>query len=189
MSKIVLFDGTSMDKWVCRDGSPAKWRIEDGAMYVTPDGGDIISTENFGDAHIHVEFVEPDGKGNSGVYIHGCIEIQIYNTQDHVDEHILNDCGSIYRIHAPRVNAEKPPHEWQTYDIFFRAARFDEDGNVVNNAFATIFQNDICIHNNVEIPCATPGGIGEKLVAEGPLLLQNHDKDEVGFRNIWIEKY
>ena len=76
--------------------------------------------------------------------------------------------------------------EWQTYDIYFRAPRFNEDGSVKENARATILQNGICIQNNIDLYTTTPGGVTDKKCAEGPLLLQDH-LNPVSFRNIWIE--
>ncbi|MBQ2544670.1 MAG: DUF1080 domain-containing protein, partial [Clostridia bacterium] len=85
MEKVILFDGTSTDAWKNRDGSPINWTVEDGVM--TVGHGDIISKETYEDAHIHVEWREPDmpwesgqGKGNSGVYVHGCYEIQVLDS-------------------------------------------------------------------------------------------------------------
>ena len=48
-----------------------------------------------------------------------------------------------------------------------------------------LIHNGIVIHNNLEIPHHTPGGIGDKLVARGPLLLQDHG-DPIRYRNIWV---
>ena len=36
--------------------------------------------------------------------------------------------------HSPSVNASKPPGEWQSFDITFRASSFDADGKKVSNA-------------------------------------------------------
>lgn len=190
MAKIILFDGTDLSGFTKRDGSPAEWEVKDGAMTVTHH--DIVSREVYGDAHIHVEWMEPDmpeatgqWKGNSGVYIQGCYELQVLDSWG-IEPPRDNDCGGIYSICAPRVNACKPPLEWQTYDIYLRAARMDGD-TVVEPAIVTILQNDQVIHNNQILPHHTPGGVYSKVVAEGPLMLQDHG-NPVSFRNIWIEK-
>ncbi len=190
MSKMILFDGTNTDMWTKRDGTPAEWIVEDGAM--TVHHGCIVSKVSYGDAHIHLEWREPDmpdmtgqAKGNSGVYIHGCYELQVLDSYG-VDPVTVGDCGAIYSMYPPRVNACKPAMEWQTYDIYIRAPRFNEDGSVKTSAYVTIFQNGICIQNNIELYSTTPGGVIDQQVAEGPLLLQDHG-DPVSFRNIWIE--
>ncbi len=196
MERIYLFDGTSMDKWKKRGSNdPCGWILENGVMTVVRGQNDIVSTETFGDAHIHVEWMEPDmpdktgqNKGNSGVYIHGCYELQVLDSYG-VEEPKNNDCGSFYEMYAPLVNACKPALEWQTYDIYFRAPRFNEDGSVKENAFVTVVQNGIMIQNNIELYQVTPGGITDgKQVAEGPLMLQDHG-NPVSYRNVYIEKY
>ena len=120
----------------------------------------------------------------SGVYIHGCYELQVLDSFGK-EEPQNDDCGGIYQNYKPRVNACKPALEWQTYDIIFRAPRF-ENGNMTEAARATILQNGTVIHNNLILHRATPGGVTEHTVAEGPLMLQDHG-NPVKFRNIWIE--
>ena len=44
---IVLFDGTDLSHWTDRQGNPAPWKIEDGAMVSAK--SDIVSTNEFGD--------------------------------------------------------------------------------------------------------------------------------------------
>lgn len=191
MAKYILFDGTSTDQFLSKDGSPAKWKIlEDGSF--TPDNtGDIYSKIKYGDAHIHVEWMEPympvddrQARGNSGVYIHGCYELQVLDSYGFEDMH-PSDCGGIYTLYPPRVNACKPPLEWQTYDIYFRAPRYDEEGKLTEAARATILQNDQVIQNNIILYNSTPGGVNG-ITKEGPLMLQDH-WCPVKFRNIWIE--
>ena len=56
---IVLFDGSNLDKWVHKNGKPAKWDIKDGYFTVKPGTGDILSKEAFGSCQLHVEFMSP----------------------------------------------------------------------------------------------------------------------------------
>ena len=189
--KIILFDGTDLNGWAKRDGSNADWNIEDGVMTVGK--GDIVTKEVFSDALLHVEFREPDmpqatgkGKGNSGVYVHGCYEIQVLDSYG-VETPNHGDCSAIYNMHAPIMNACKPALEWQTYDILIRAPRFNMRGKVKEDGIISVFQNGLPVHNNIILPRATPGGISDKPVAEGPLMLQDHG-DPVSFRNIWVMK-
>ncbi len=193
MAKIVLFDGKNFDLWKKADGSPVEWKLnDDGSMTVVPKTGDIVSTVKFGDAHIHLEWMEPDmpectgqAKGNSGVYIHGCYELQVLDSYG-VENPIYNDCGAFYTLYAPLQNACKPALEWQTYDIYLRAPRFNEKNEMTECARVTVIQNGICVQNNILLHQATPGAINEMPVKEGPILLQDH-WNEVSFRNIYIE--
>ena len=154
--------------------------------------GDIRSVYEYGDAHVHVEFCLPDmpeaedqDKGNSGVYIQGCYELQVLDSSGKPYTNFV-ECGAIYEMHAPLVNMTKAPGEWQTYDIMIRAARFNEKGEMTEAARLTVLQNGIMIQNNIILHRATPGGVTDHTVAEGPLMLQDHG-NPVKFRNIWID--
>lgn len=186
---VVLFDGTSLDGWMQRDGKPAGWSLrEDGGMEVAR--GDILTRRSFGDVRIHLEFRTPlmpeargQGRGNSGVYVQGRYEVQVLDSFGL--EPMDNGCGALYRIAPPRVNASLPPLQWQTYEITFRAPRFDSRGRKTGNARITVRHNGEVIHLNRELPGVSRGGVSNEENERGPLLLQDH-RDRVQYRNIWV---
>jgi hypothetical protein len=187
----VLFDGTNLDAWIKRrGGEPAAWPIENGEMITR--GGDIQTRQTFENFYLHVEFLCPDrgpdvqgqGRSNSGVYLQGRYEIQVLDSF-HVAEPGFGDCGAIYNQAAPLVRASGPPDTWQTYDIVFRAPRFDGRGEKNENARVTLLHNGRVVHNNQEIPRQTGGALDERYAAPGPILLQDHG-DAVRYRNLWI---
>lgn len=189
--KVYLFDGTDLSGWKSRwSGNTTDWKVEDGIATVGHE--DIVSDYQFSDAHIHVEFRIPDmpdctgqAKGNSGVYVHGCYEIQVLDSYGIENPH-NDDCSGIYSIQAPLCNACLPAEEWQTYDIIFRAPRFNQYGEIAEDGRITLLQNGIVVHNNFILPSVTPGGITEnRRVAKGPLMLQDHG-NAVSFRNVWV---
>ncbi|MBN2022213.1 MAG: DUF1080 domain-containing protein [Pirellulales bacterium] len=175
---VVLFDGTSADAF------------DNGRMTedkLLKEG--VVSKQTFGDATIHVEFYTPfvpggaeQGRGNSGCYVQGRYEIQILDSFGL--EGLDNECGGIYQIARPAVNMCLPPLSWQTYDIDFTAAKY-EDGKKVNNARITIRHNGVVIHDDLELEHGTPGGTMDEGPEPGPLFLQDHG-DPVRFRNIWV---
>ena len=191
---IVLFDGKNLDQWVSRSDpkKAAPWKLVDGgAMQVQ--GGDIVTKEKFeGSFLLHVEFRVPympkatgQGRGNSGVYVQGRYEVQVLDSYglDSKD----NDCGGIYGIAKPLVNACKAPTIWQNYDIEFHSPKF-VDGKKTEMGRITVLHNAIKIHDDVKLTKDnTTAGAGGDPATAGPILLQDHG-NPVQYRNIWIQK-
>jgi hypothetical protein len=143
---IVLFDGKNLEEWVKTDGkTPPSWELTPaGAMQVK--GGSMMTRRRF-DGHfkLHVEFRVPympdktgQARGNSGVYLQGRYEVQILDSYGLKSQD--NDCGGIYKVATPLVNACKAPTVWQSYDIDFRAPRF-ESGKKIAPARISVLQN------------------------------------------------
>ncbi len=191
----VLFDGTSLSGWTTRKGTDAApWKVENGCMECVPGKGDVMTKEKFGpDFQLHVEFWLPlmaDKKGqaraNSGVYLQGRYEIQVLDS--YMNETYPNgSCGALYGLIAPTKNASKPPEQWQTYDITFRAPRVDEAEKVTKKGRLTVVHNGVTIINDAEFDKLTGGNLDNKMGEPGPILLQDHG-NKIRFRNIWLKK-
>lgn len=149
-------------------------------------GSDIMTEKEFGDCQLHIEFMVPKGS-NSGVYLMGRYEIQVLDSFGRPDNQLnMGDCGAIYSARVPTVNASKAPGEWQSFDITFRAPRFDAAGKKTENArFIKVVFNGKTIHENVEVKGGTGGEIGPEK-ATGPVMLQG-DHGIVAYRNIWVK--
>ena len=186
------------------EGTPPTFAVDVAAsahrVLVNTAGGktwDLVSGIECGDAEIHLDFMVPEGS-NSGVYVQGRYEIQIFDSHEQVaPQH--NHCGGIYERwdedrspkgfegHPPRVNAAGEPYTWQTYDIVFRAPRFDADGAKTENArFVRVEHNGQLIHENVELTGPTRAGFDGEVTA-GPLRLQG-DHGPIAYRNIRIRR-
>jgi len=177
---IVLFDGTSADQW--KGG-----KLIDGNLL----NNGIYSKREFKDLKAHIEFRLPfmpfdrgQGRSNSGFYPQGHnYEVQI------LDSFCLdgknNECGGLYTIRAPDVNMCFPPLSWQTYDVDYKAARFDTEGKKTANAVITVVHNGVTIHDHAEIPMSTEDHKRKIEDKAGPIHLQNHG-NPVYFRNIWV---
>lgn len=141
------------------------------------------------DFRLHLEFRTPfmpdargQARGNSGVYIQERYEVQI------LDSFGLplanNECGALYKQQPPDLNLCLPPGQWQTYDITFRAARYDSQGNKLHPARVTVLHNGYPIHCNHALSAKT--GAGKPEGAEPrPILFQDHG-NPVAFANIWL---
>lgn len=188
---VVLYDGTNLDAWTGTEG----WKIMgDGTLLVTPDGDYLVSKEAYTDVQLHVEFRLPlmpmsrgQGRGNSGVFLQDDYEVQVLDSFGL--EGVYDECGALYKLSAPRVNACRPPLQWQTYDIYYRAARYDAAGNLKEYGRVTVYQNGVIIHSNQELTWRTGWTEKDRLKPPpsepGHVKLQAHN-NFVQYRNVWL---
>ncbi|MGK0435707.1 MAG: hypothetical protein ACJA0V_004877, partial [Planctomycetota bacterium] len=175
---VVLFDGKTAEAF-------AKGRLtKDGLLAAGCD-----SKRAFADHRIHLEFKTPfkprargQGRGNSGVYIQGRYECQVLDSFGLEGQQ--NECGGVYSIAKPIVNACLPPETWQTYDIVFTAAKF-ADGQKVADGRMTAHLNGILVHDELALTHATTAHRRAEGTEPGGLFLQNHGNPVV-YRNIWV---
>jgi hypothetical protein len=183
---IVLFDGSDMDEW------DKSWKVADGHMEVNGNGS-ITTKRSFGDCQLHLEFATPaevkgdgQGRGNSGIHFMGVYEVQIldsFENQTYPD----GQCGSLYGQCPPLVNVSRGPGEWQSYDIVFKAPRFNGD-ELERPASVTVFQNGVCVHAEREFIGLTRHRDVAKYTdtkTTGSIGLQDHG-NPMRFRNVWV---
>ena len=193
-SAVTLFDGASMDSWakmkekdwLTEDG-PSRWSlIHGGVLEVVPHAGSLISRRQFGDAKIHVEFRNLGGPTNSGVYIQDRYESNINEMYGRLDG---NPCAGFDNCTPadakPGIRCSRPPLEWQTLDIDFRAPRFDAAGKKTANPRATVRFNGTLLYDDRELGPVTLNAARLGEAATGPIQLQEHGMP-VQFRNIWV---
>ncbi|MEU2896466.1 family 16 glycoside hydrolase [Streptomyces sp. NPDC001273] len=187
---VSLFDGDGLDRWQHTDGRPVEWPVTGGATEVCC--GDIRTKSSFDDFRLHLEYwlpeLPPDVTGqdraNSGVYLQDRYELQILDSYGDTTLD-TDEAGAIYLKKAPDVNAARAPETWQSYDIVFRAARYDAEGGKTADARVTVVWNGKKIHDDVAIDGPTGGGTPEGPAA-GAIRLQDHG-NAVRYRNIRIE--
>jgi hypothetical protein len=193
---VVLFDGKDLSSWVHKDGSAAKWKVENGYAEVAAKTGYIYTRDSFGDCQLHVEFAEPvppkgesQERGNSGVFLMGLYEIQVLDTYEN-KTYADGMASAVYGQYPPLVNASRPPGQWQTYDIVFHGPRFDKEGKLTRPARVTVLHNGVLVQDNVELSGPTAHGERPPYKAQPdklPLALQDHG-NPVHYRNIWIRE-
>ncbi len=157
----------------------------------------LFSKQEFGDVRAHVEFMVSKDS-NSGVYLMGRYEVQIFDSFQKQPEYPGIECGGIYQRwdesrnpkgfegHSVRVNASKPSGQWQTFDIVFRAPRFDKNGRKIANArFEKVVHNGVLVHSDIELTGPTRAGAYDDEKPAGPLMLQG-DHGPVAYRNLWM---
>jgi hypothetical protein len=199
---IVLFDGTNLDAWVnVSDGAPAGWRVADGVITVNKAAGDIRTRREFSDFQLHIEWRVPAGttgegqaRGNSGLFMAAAgtgYELQILDSYEN-ETYVNGMAGSIYKQSIPLVNPSRPPGQWQTYDVVWRAPRFAADGSLVSPARVTVLYNGVLVQDNFELLGETryTGPPEYNAYETSPILLQAHGDPSppISFRNIWVRE-
>lgn len=210
-----LLNGTDLSGWVSQDAKPQQWyatkavrwnrtgnpqhlgsKPEPGGTIVNTARGyvnNIHTTEKFHDIELYLEFMIAKGS-NSGVYLHGLYEVQIFDSYGSWEEMSVVDGGAIYHRwiddqgvggSKPRVNACRRPGEWQSYQILFQGPRFGSNGTKLENAkFLKVLYNGVTVQDNVEVDGGTRAHMNLKEAETNPLMLQG-DHGPVAFRNIY----
>ena len=176
---LALFDGSGTDAWVNAHMDEKRRLLAAGTK----------TKRTFTNFTLHVEFLLPfkpagrgQDRGNSGVYLQDRYEVQLLDSFGLKGAD--NECGGIYTQARPKVNMCFPPLTWQTYDIEFASAQFDDSGDRTKPAMVTVKHNGEVIHDRYELKNKTGGGKPEG-PGGGPIQLQGHG-NPVFFRNIWV---
>lgn len=194
---IVLFDGKNLEQWEStKDGSAAKWKVEDGVLTVVGGAGGISTKKLFGDCQLHIEWRSPNegddkkgqGRGNSGVFLQGIYEVQVLNSYQN-RTYRNGQAGSIYKQTPPLVNATSKQGDWNVYDIIYTAPKFTINGGIETPAYVTVIHNGIVVQNHTKIQGVTNyiGQPTNPVHGKAPIHLQDHG-NAVSFRNVWIRE-
>jgi hypothetical protein len=210
-----LLNGKDLTGWTGMDSKPHEWLTTKGVWWdrllgptrlgAIKEPGDrilnsltgrtvnLVTEQKFGDIELYVEFMLAKGS-NSGVYLHGLYEVQVFDSFGSTHEMTSSDGGGIYHRwidnkgvggSAPKINASRAPGEWQSYHIWFRAPRFDASGKKTENAkFIHVLHNSLPVQDNVEVDGVTRAGMNIPEAATNPIMLQG-DHGPVAFRNIY----
>jgi hypothetical protein len=211
-----LLNGRDLAGWHPQEGKPSEWFTTRGVrferllgptrLFAVPEPGgrivngptgrtaNLVTDEKFGDVELYLEFMLAKGS-NSGVYLHGLYEIQIFDSWGSTEPMKTSDCGAVYHRwidnrgvggSPPRVNASRRPGEWQSFQIWFRAPRFDASGRKTENArFIRVLHNGILVQEEVEVDGPTRAHMPHAEAPLNPLMLQG-DHGPVAYKDIYI---
>ncbi|QDV25814.1 3-keto-disaccharide hydrolase [Aureliella helgolandensis] len=203
---VVLFDGSNFDAWKPfswqwinpkDDQREIQWEIvDDESMQIAFDFEGkkrkqfLCTKEKFGDYQLHLEFQlhEDGGKGNGGLFFGPLYELQILDSA--AKESIgMGDCGAIYQLRVPDLNAALEPGVWQTIDLEFQAAKFGANGTMTEKGAArvTVHLNGKLIHDDFRLSIRRNKYAAFPEQPTSPIVLQEHGSP-VKFRNIWVHE-
>lgn len=177
-SSIVLFNGTNLDGLKPVEPNAFNgWHAEEGLLVNTQKQepgqehrsfANLRTVAEFEDFSLHAEVRVPKN-GNSGIYIRGTDEVQIFDSYGKpLDAHNM---GAIYSRITPTAAAEKPAGEWQTVDILYVARH------------ATVTLNGTKIIDNQPVIGPTGGALWPEMDRPGPIYLQG-DHTGIEYRNL-----
>ena len=211
-----LLNGRDLTGWHAQDSGPNDWYTATGVRWerllgptrlsgVKNPGGrivngptgrtaNLVTDERFGDVELYLEFMLARGS-NSGVYLQGLYEIQIFDSWGSDERMKTSDCGAVYHRwinnrgvggSPPSRNASRRPGQWQSFHIWFRAPRFDSSGKKTENArFLRVLHNGLSVQDNFELDGPTRAHMGIPEAPLNPTMLQG-DHGPVAYRNIYV---
>jgi len=192
----LLFDGHSTDGWrgYMMETIPDGWQALDGELTRVGRGSDIITTEQFANFDLTLEWKVELG-GNSGVLFRavegpdriymGAPEMQILDDENHADGRSpLTSVGSNYALHPAPPGLAHPVGEWNSLRILV-------DGNHVEhwlNGVRTV-QYELGSADWLERVAASKFSEWPEYgqASRGHIGLQEHG-DRVAFRSIKIRR-
>lgn len=202
---LILFDGHTLDQWVSvKDGSPARWPVEGGALTVDKAAGNIQTKRQFRNFQLHLEWRVPPGitgegqaRGNSGVFLASTgegdsgYELQILDSWNNAT-YVNGQAASVYKQGPPLVNAMRRPGEWQVYDVVWAAPVFDKDGALQSPAYVSVLHNGVLVQNHFRLSGETVyiGKPFYKPYSRAAIKLQAHGDPSmpISFRNLWVRE-
>lgn len=192
---ILLFDGETSDGWrgYLRSDFPDGWKVEDGTLYCSGSGGDVIYNEKFLDFHLKVDWKISE-EGNSGIFIlgqevegrpiwHTAPEIQILDNEARPNVNPDQFAPALYDLIAPSVQNTRPAGEWNSVEVILNDGHLtirQNDEDVVHTLIGT--EEWIQMVDESKFPVEIFG-----LLKPGYIGLQDHG-DEVWFRNIKLRR-
>ena len=196
-----LFNGTDFTGWRGYKGAPVptRWKVEDGVIALGTEGGqgDIVTTEEFGDFELELDWKVSEG-GNSGIFYFvqepadapytwsSGLEMQVLDDARHSDGKLPSHrAGALYDLIEPAKAAAKPVGEWNKVRIVVRGGTIEHWLNG-ERIVATTYGDAAWNARVAQSKFKTMPHFAR--VPRGRIALQDHG-DRVWFRNIRIRTF
>ena len=159
------------------------WRVDVAKGEIVSDGQSphLATAKNYGDFEFYVDWLMVNHNGDSGVYLRGTPQVQVWDPDNprEVRNGAPKGSGALWNNNNdnpgkwPLVKADNPVGEWNTFHIkmvgpkvwVWLNDKLTVDGQVLDNFFDK----------------------SQPVVAEGPIELQTHGS-EIRFRNIFVRE-
>lgn len=155
----------------------AHWSVKDGVLVYDGKGQSLCTAKDYGDFELYCDW-KIQAKGDSGIYLRGTPQVQIWDPAD--EAQLKNGAdkgsGSLWNNQKndrfPKVKADKPIGEWNTFHIKMVGDKvtIHLNGQLVTD---TVLEN----YWERDKPC----------YETGPIELQHHG-NTLQFRNIYIKE-
>jgi len=153
-----------------------KWTVKDGVIHYEPRASNLQTVKDYGNFELYVDYkIEP--KGDSGIYLRGNPQIQIWEPNSPNNPKKLGS-GGLYNNKKnpsdPLIKvADNPVGEWNTFFIVMKGDKVTVKLN------GKLVVDDTPLENYWEPK--------EPLPVKGPIELQDHG-DKLWFKNIYIKE-
>ena len=173
----LTFEDRAKTQAVADEDMRAHWRVEDGALVFDGKGRSLCMAKDYGDFEMMVDWkILP--KGDSGLYLRGTPQVQMWDPAD--PNQLKHGCdkgsGALWNNKKndrfPKVKADNPIGQWNTFHI-----------KMVGDK-VTIHLNDKLVTDTVLENYWAPD---QPCYATGPIELQNHG-NTLYFRNIYVKE-
>lgn len=195
---VALFNGGDLEGWKGLVGDPisrarmtpeelaaaqasadaemrAHWRVEGGELISNGLGPHLCTVRDYGNFELLVDWKIQPG-GDSGIYLRGSPQVQIWDPFSR-DAAMLVGSGGLYNNErnpsTPRIVADRPPGEWNTFRIRMVGARI------------WVWLNEQLVVENVVLE--NYWDRARPIFERGEIELQTHGS-ETRFRNIFIQE-
>lgn len=198
---VALFNGKDLAGWKGLVGSPksraamtaeqlataqktadenmnAHWKVQDGVLVFDGKGQNLCTVKEYGNFELYVDWKIEKG-GDSGIYLRGSPQVQIWDTEFEKYIPLGADKGSgafwnnQKNPNRPDVKADNPVGQWNTFHIVMKG----EKVTIKLNGKTVV--NDVTMENVWERD--------KPIYPKGAIELQNHG-NTLYFRNIYVKE-
>jgi hypothetical protein len=159
------------------------WKVDEAKAEIVSDGQrpQLATAKDYGDFELYVDWLMVSPNGDSGIYLRGYPQVQVWDPDNprEVSNGASKGSGALWNDSAgnpgkwPLVKADNPVGQWNTFKIKMIGSRVW----VSLNGKATVEGQTLDNYFDRTQP----------LVARGPIELQTHGS-EIRFRNVFVRE-